>query len=115
LVAGCSAHTLGSALRFSGLASIKVPAVYDGASCSLIARQIAWSLDNEPDRWSTDGYKVTRDGSGASVWVANEAYGMSIAPDPQSVNGSSWNDECGKELVYRSYQHWLERATGQTP
>lgn len=102
--------------QLSGLAAIKVPAVYDGSQCQMIARQIAWSLDHQPHQWKTDGYTVTRNGT-ASVWVANGEDGMAIGPNPDTVSGlgGTWDDDCSKALIWRAFTRWLHRTTGEAP
>lgn len=72
---------------------------------------MAWSLDHEGWLWHTDGYRVQRDGGGA-MWVANEEYGVSIGPTPESVGTSPLSNEAERAMLYRAYGRWLNRAAG---
>jgi hypothetical protein len=100
----------------TGLAAIHVAQGYHGADCSssLIARQIAWSLDHQPRLWKTDGYSVDHKGGGA-FWVANGMDDVAIGRDGTALNPGNWNDDCGKQIIWAAYQRWLLKTTGQSP
>lgn len=89
----------------TSLADLKVPDTYDGCiTCPLIVRQMAWSLDNEPTLWSTDGYIVSRNGGGA-MWIANEAYGIEIGTS--AGHTSTLDNSESRALLWRAYQRWV--------
>lgn len=93
-----------------GLAMIAPPAIYDHcADCSLLARQMAWSIDKQPEKWTTDGYRLSRF-DGPSVWVANEAYGIGVGPTPITAGASQLDNKSDRELLWRAYQRWLQTA-----
>lgn len=92
------------------LSTLKVPEIYDGCEhCSLIVRQIAWSIDHDPTDWSTDGFLLCRNGGwlwspDACVWIANDAYGIEIGPRSNTVHLQSEEE---RALLWRATQRWL--------
>lgn len=86
------------------ISGLKVPDTYDGCSgCSLIVRQMAVSLDTEAREWKTDGYHVWR--GDASMWIANEAYGIGIGPSKREEAKLSNAEE--RALLWRAFQRWV--------
>src|ERR1700743_1678531 len=87
-----------------GVSSLPVPDTYDGCGdCSLIARQMAWSLDHQPRKWHTDGYWLSR--PGASAWISNGSDGIEIGPGEWQAGALSSADD--RSLIYGAYQRWI--------
>lgn len=84
----------------------QLPAPLDCASCSTIVRQMAWSLENEPAAWTTDGYRVTR--FDAAIWIANCAYDVEIGPDDRHT-GKLQNPE-EAHLLCNKYYAWITKS-----
>lgn len=88
------------------LSKITVPDSYDNCDdCSVIVREMAWSLDNEPTLWTTDGFRLCRSGGGC-IWIANQAYGIGIGPTERTVELQSHVE---RNLLWRAAQRWLVR------
>ena|SRR3990167_7244481 len=91
--------------RVKAVSSLKVPEVYDGCNdCSLIARQIAWSIDNEPQLWKNKGYNIDREG-GSSIWVASGERSLGIGPTWAKTANPPKNDQ---SLIWRAYVRWTQ-------
>ena len=90
---------------YPSVTSIKAPEVYDGCdNCSLIARQIAWSIDNEPQLWNNKGYYIKRV-DGGHIWVASGKDHLAIGPERWSTAKPPANDQA---LIWRAYVRWTK-------
>ena len=71
------------------------------------------SLRREPNEWETDNFRLAR-GEEASVWIANEAYGISISlgSDARPDEYNTMSDEC-KNLLYRATQSWYKEKLNE--
>ncbi len=88
----------------------EIASPYNGCGqCSLPARQIAWSLDNQGDQWSSDHYRANR--RGIWIWVANEAYGLQVNTVKDVVpHDFGWiPSPLDRELIYSSYARWKDK------
>jgi len=104
-VSGCDTEI---AVKLNRISDIKVPDIYDGCNdCSLIVRQMAWSMDNEPATWKTDGYYVSR--NDATAWVASSDYIVRIGPDKENL-GELLHDGSEAHLIYRAYRRFVTRS-----
>ena len=92
-----------------GLGAVRPPIKYrDCDDCSLLSRQIAWSLDNQPELWDTDGFHVDRRGGG-SMWIANGAYYIGLGSSDSSTHpGRPDLTPHDQGLLWGAYQRWLE-------
>lgn len=91
--------------------AIHIPAVYDGcSSCSATARKLAWSIDNEPGRWTIGMFHLDRE-DGLHIWTANGAWDISAG---QNDWGTGWqgSDE-DKNLIWRAYQRLAAKRAAQ--
>jgi hypothetical protein len=90
----------------------EIASPYNGCGdCTLQARQIAWSLDNQPDQWSADEFIANR--RGTYIWVANSDYGITVSnKDRVSPQGFGWKPETNdRSLIWRSFAAWKNRAS----
>ena len=93
----------------TGLGAVRPPIKYrDCDDCSLLSRQIAWSLDNQPELWDTNGFHVDRRGGG-SMWAANGAAHIELGsgaastiPDRPDLTPHD------QDLLWGAYPRWLE-------
>lgn len=73
--------------------------------CAPIVLQIAWSLQNEPNAWSSDGFYLCRSGNSACMWIANQAYGLEIGSSRWST--MQLDDDRARVYLYAAFQCWL--------
>lgn len=96
-------------------AILAVPVVespYDGCTtCTLQARQIAWSLDNQTDQWASDPYRAHR--RDVWIWIANNEYGMQVDKDDGvSPQGFGWvPSEADRTMIFAAYLRWKDRVS----
>lgn len=88
---------------------VSAPTTYDGCTdCSLIARQIAWSFDHDPNGWSSDGFRAMHGPwlwHDAYVWVANGEFGIGIG-DTSDNDSPPLASESDRALIYRAFSRW---------
>lgn len=89
------------------MSSVKIPTSYTACeTSSLVVRQMAFSLESEPNAWDTDAYWVWRNGGGA-IWIANEAYGIAIGPAIWHTGKVSNPNDAN--CLYDAYRKWVMR------
>lgn len=72
--------------------------------CTSLARSVAWSIDNHPEEWSSDRYRLKRGKVG--IWIANGEYGLAIG-DAAEVKGNLEPGKSDRLLIYTSVNKWL--------
>lgn len=88
------------------LSLLQVPDEYgDCASCARIVRQMAWSLEHEPDAWTTNGFYVIRK-DGPAIWVASGVNFIRIGPKKTEVAMEPLQ-EAERELLWRAHNQWV--------
>ena len=93
--------------KTSKLSEISIPQNYKQCpACSLIVRQIGYSLETSPKEWKTDGFRLTHD-SGTCIWVANGAYGIGIGPNEWTSETNQLNDDAARKYLWGIYQQWI--------
>lgn len=100
---------------------IHIPAVYDGCShCSETARKLAWSIDNEPQRWTVGEFELTRN-DGLVIWTSNGAWDLTAGHTTMGKGWDGGHEESGgglsatpdQALVWRAYQRLAAKRAAQ--
>src|SRR5215469_593181 len=98
LLAGCDS---------GGLTHRASPSEVGCPKCSQTARDLVWSLDNEPKAWSNDGFTLCKGWDKPCVWFSNGTFGLEAG---NNSLGSGWHPQGNDtEFVWNAIQRWLEK------
>lgn len=101
---------------------IPVLSVYDGcADCAAFAKQIAWSIDHDPNSWAVDSEICHFTHKSVDLWIGN---GASMVNFHGAINNPPWLVQEGQvrldptpeqALIWRAFVRWRLRQPPAEP